>query len=63
LAFGALLGSNFTVTGSLAGMPCLASARRAGVAIMNGDAMQAGFVVTPPLLVIDVTFIWRSPNR
>ncbi len=64
LAFGALLGTNvgpnFTVTGSLATMLCLASARRAGLTITNGDVMRAGLVVTPPALVIGAALLWVS---
>ena len=64
LAFGALLGTNvgpnFTVTGSLATMLCLACARRAGLTITNGDVMRAGLVVTPPALVIGAALLWVS---
>jgi arsenical pump membrane protein len=62
LAFGTLIGvnvgPNLAVTGSLATMLCLASARRQGIRISAWDFTRAGLVVTPPVLLATALTLW-----
>jgi arsenical pump membrane protein len=62
LAFGMLLGvnlgPNLTVTGSLATMLCLASARRQGIVITPMAFIRTGVLVTPPMLAAAAVTLW-----
>ena len=62
LAFGTLVGvnvgPNLAVTGSLATMLCLASARRQGIRVSAWDFTKAGLLVTPLTLVLTSPTLW-----
>jgi arsenical pump membrane protein len=58
LLLGVNLGANLTVTGSLATMLCLASARRQGIRISGLDFLRAGVMITPPMLLAAGLVLW-----
>lgn len=62
LAYGTLLGvnlgPNLTVSGSLATMLCLASARRQGIRITPMAFTRTGALVTPPMLLAAWLTLW-----